>query len=498
MADNLNELREEVTGEKDKEKKRKIILEYLGVKFSPDKDDKIIEVNGRKIINSDVEINRNGLIKRDGKPLIKVHAGQMQNGIETAECDYVLTLKDDEGKYIYFASLTEYNNNIIYNKGSIAYDDNKLDELKNKLGGIFGVNSKSKEIMEEIQSMIKYGIKQIVLTGAPGTGKTYLAKKIAGDMVENSDTDIKFVQFHPSYDYTDFVEGLKPLEIEGNVTFVKMDGIFKAFCRTVAENNEKNENNEKGIDKLYFFIIDEINRADLSKVFGELMYGLESDKRGKNNRIQLQYDVLPTYNKDGKLEDEDDIFRKNEEGKSGFYIPENIIIIATMNDIDRSVESMDFALRRRFVWKEIKVEDVFESALTAIIKKELEKEYIIDFDQINDISRKIALRVNKMNRTKNDDEFGLNDAFDISQGQFSGLSYDKYAELINRTETDDNDDDRIQKFLEFVFAWRIEPLLREYVRGEEKKKIDEFVEKCKTQLLGKSESNTNESDSKDE
>lgn len=133
---------------------------------------------------------------------------------------------------------------------------------------------------DQIKNLIQNGATQIILTGAPGTGKTRMAKEIAG-------SHYKLVQFHPSYDYTDFVEGLRPVEEEGKMVFRKVDGIFKEFCRKVVEEGKK--------DEKYFFLIDEINRADLSKVFGELMFCLETDKRGEDNAIQTQYQNLPTY-----------------------------------------------------------------------------------------------------------------------------------------------------------------------------------------------------------
>lgn len=171
---------------------------------------------------------------------------------------------------------------------------------------------------------------QIILTGAPGTGKTYKARQMAAQLVGCKMDDVdnnehyRFVQFHSSYDYGDFVEGLKPELVNGQVHLKPTDGSFKEFCLKARNKPEET----------FVFVIDEINRADLSRVFGELFFAIEPDYRGKF--IDTQY----TYMTGQK-----------------FAVPKNVLIIGTMNDIDRSVESIDFALRRRFAWVEVPADE---------------------------------------------------------------------------------------------------------------------------------------------
>ncbi|RKQ16925.1 McrB family protein [Ureibacillus endophyticus] len=309
--------------------------------------------------------------------------------------------------------------------------------------------NKTNVLQVKLEKLINNGVQQIVLTGAPGTGKTYFAKKFAKnlpDVGEINGEKFAFVQFHSSYDYTDFVEGLRPVQIEdGQTQFVKLDGSFKDFCRAVVKENEPN--------KKYFFIIDEINRADLSRVFGELMYGLEEQYR--ETIFQTQYSNLPTYEMKNKraVPMVSDVF------ENGFFIPKNVYIIATMNDIDRSVEAFDFALRRRFQWIEVKANDVMKDALEGM-------------QQNNEIHQDINLH-ELIESVK-----ALNSLISGEEGRKMGLTE---AHHIGPAYLKSKASDIIDAKGE-IWEYRIEPILKEYCRGYHN--TQQFLAACESAFLG--------------
>ena len=338
--------------------------------------------------------------------------------------------------------------------------------------------------------------KNLILRGAPGTGKTYLAKEIAMELTGGNEDQIGFVQFHPSYDYTDFVEGLRPVSNgDGAIEFKLQDGIFKQFCQRAKEAQKTGgqDNFEEAWAKLtdainekqgqYFFprssvpaslnsqgnvkfdspvatkekvyllykgedtnlkyetyqnivldhmkesyglcdyvsptidtdkklvlIIDEINRGEISKIFGELFFSIDPGYRGEKGSVSTQYANL-------------------HETDEKFYIPENVYIIGTMNDIDRSVDTFDFAMRRRFRFVEVTAES---------------RLHILD-EELGEDAKEAKIRLRNLNAA-------IENVQELNSHYHIGPSY-----FLNLKDVD----------FDYELLWfdYLKPLLEDYVRG---------------------------------
>lgn len=260
----------------------------------------------------------------------------------------------------------------------------------------------------------------------------------------NNNGDYYLVQFHPSYDYTDFVEGLRPINKEEtkDISFVLQDGVFKRLCVTALQNPNKK----------YVMIIDEINRGEISKIFGELFFSIDPGYRGKKGKVLTQYANMQNNPNEFDLSLNID----ESEDYGHFFVPKNVYIIGTMNDIDRSVESMDFAFRRRFAFKEIKANDT---------QTMLDDEKAWGKDSTSNtlkpdptIIGEIKKRMNSLNDTIWDDETksgieGLSSAYHIGASYFL-----KLANYRNNCTYDDNS-------FKYLWDYHLEGLLREYLRG---------------------------------
>lgn len=245
--------------------------------------------------------------------------------------------------------------------------------------------------------------KNVILQGAPGTGKTFCAKKLAYALMgEKDESRVQSVQFHQSYSYEDFVQGYRPNE-NG---YTLKDGVFYEFCKNAAKDSEKD----------YFFIIDEMNRGNLSKIFGELFTLLEASKRGEE--IRLVYSGVP------------------------FTIPKNVYIIGLMNTADRSLAMIDYALRRRFGFFTMKP----------------------GFDTDGFISYRESLNSNRLNQLiKQIGELNKKITEDPSLGEGFVIGHSFFCEL-DRNNIDDE--------LRSVVEEEIIPLLGEYWFDEPEKVND--------------------------
>lgn len=328
-------------------------------------------------------------------------------------------------------------------------------------------------LSNKIDELISRGDKNIILTGAPGTGKTFACQSYAREQVSNFiyennlekaegkqsayltvDYFIKTVQFHPGYDYSDFIEGLRPKKVDSNIIYDRKDGIFKDFCRQVVEFNKNHKYANLAESAKFFFIIDEINRGEVSKIFGEAFSMIETDKRAPvdsksedvSNKVDTQYSSL--------IEDKD-----NDPFQHGFYIPENVYILATMNEIDRSLEAMDFAFRRRFSWLTVNVQDTLNEIIVNSV--------------LDDCTNSVSKHMSEIEKSFNE----LNKLIKKNLGPDYMLGGSYLTSLKNSSKTS------VKTLKEELWNNHLEPIIKDYIKGSEDK-IEDYKSKFVDSKVG--------------
>lgn len=296
-------------------------------------------------------------------------------------------------------------------------------ELSHKLGGfLYQYFGKSFDI----------GHKNVIYYGAPGTGKTYAVTEAVRQFIAldgDEEHRVKeFAQFHPSYTYEDFIEGLKPVNTANGVALELQPGRFKRFCKRAMDTLRAERAENQKVTSFYF-IADEINRAELSRVLGEVLVCLEESKRVDFRNGEPTGLLVKTQN--AHLDSADDaVLTIN--GEHYFGVPSNLHFIGTMNDIDRSIDSFDMALRRRFVWKRMGCN--YEVVRETFAQDGRVDEYLEACTRLNDFI------CNKLE---------MGPAYEIGHSYFMDLDR-RIAEGAVRE----------------LFSTRIAPLLTEYLRAE--------------------------------
>ena len=301
----------------------------------------------------------------------------------------------------------------------------------------------------------------VILYGPPGTGKTFSAKSSLDFVCQGDSSRYEVLQFPPSFTYDDFIEGIKPKGVskDGNIRFELVNGVFKNFCIKAKKNPKKD----------FYFVVDEINRANLSTVFGETLSLLEKDYRhdsennNNKNLIKTQYSTLI----EDLINEDKEKFKHlayeidNDEVKFG--VPKNVFFIGMMNDVDKSIDAFDLALRRRFKWirKDCNYEVIEEE--TRFKGKE----------EFNNISQYVKACEKLNNYISND--LGLGKSYEFGHSFFM-----KVSEIAKRKEITPNN-------VEVLFNLFLRPTLKEYLRAvfmesELENKLDEALNKFKEKI----------------